>query len=203
METRQLKWRRDLARTKYLPGSCAKRREVSLHLEENMSAWNIPGNPNLNLIILYAFASFSSLVSKLRQPDHLWWIFSNLEKSELVWIAHCWVWVFWVTLEVDKSVLELMSLWVRSFVLGIAKDSCRSNSAHYPLPLFNTLDSFPRAQMPINFDKVFKSGNGNFLPREGNIFWTSIKTKVLRRSFFSTRESIDDFRHSREWSILC
>ena len=57
METRQLKWRRDLARTKYLPGSCAKRREFSLNLEENMSAWNIPGNPNLNLIILYAFGS--------------------------------------------------------------------------------------------------------------------------------------------------
>ena len=26
METRQLKWRRDLARTKYLPGCCAKRK---------------------------------------------------------------------------------------------------------------------------------------------------------------------------------
>ena len=37
-ETRQLKWRRDLARTKYLPGGCAKRREFSLDLEENMSA---------------------------------------------------------------------------------------------------------------------------------------------------------------------
>ena len=73
-----------------------------------------------------------------------------LVRSELVWIAHCWVWV----LEVDKSVLELMSLWVRSFVLGIAKDSCRSNSAHHPLPLFNTLDSFPRTQMPIYFNKV-------------------------------------------------
>ena len=81
-----------------------------------------------------------------------------LVKSELVWIAHCWVWVFWVTLEVDKSVLELMSLWVRSFVLGIAKDSCRSNSAHHPLPLFNTLDSFPRTQMPIYFNKFFKRG---------------------------------------------
>ena len=97
-----------------------------------------------------------------------------LEKSELVWIAHCWVWVFWVTLEVDKSVLELMSLWVRSFVLGIAKDSCRSNSAHYPLPLFNTLDSFPRTQMPVHFNKSFKSGNGNFCQKATSLERVSI-----------------------------
>ena len=112
-----------------------------------------------------------------------------LEKSELVWIAHCWVWVFWVTLEVDKSVLELMSLWVRSFVLGIAKDSCRSNSAHYPLPLFNTLDSFPRTQMPINFNKFFKSGNGNFCQLKATSFDKVLRSRYWKKKFlFHKRE---------------
>ena len=113
-----------------------------------------------------------------------------LEKSELVWIAHCWVWVFWVTLEVDKSVLELMSLWVRSFVLGIAKDSCRSNSAHYPLPLFNTLDSFPRTQMPINFNIFFKSGNGNFCQLKATSFEQVVRPRYWKEVSFPQERAL-------------
>ena len=110
--------------------------------------------------------------------------------SELVWIAHCWVWVFWVTLEVDKSVLELMSLWVRSFVLGIAKDSCRSNFAHHPLPLFNTLDSFPRTQMPIHFNKVFKSGNGNFYQLKATSFEQVWRPRYLEEVSFPQERAL-------------
>ena len=75
--------------------------------------------------------------------------FNSLARCLTIITVHPWVWLLQLTLDmwkVDRGGLELMSLWVRSGVLRIAKNSCRSNSARYPL--FNTLDN----SMPIDFN---------------------------------------------------
>ena len=75
--------------------------------------------------------------------------YNSLARCLTIITVHPWVWLLQLTLDmwkVDRGGLELMSLWVRSGVLRIAKNSCRSNSARYPL--FNTLDN----SMPIDFN---------------------------------------------------
>ena len=125
--------------------------------------------------------------------------FNSLARCLTIITVHPWVWLLQLTLDmwkVDRGGLELMSLWVRSGVLRIAKNSCRSNSARYPL--FNTLDN----SMPIDFNDFLinvqkKPWKLSVSPKRP-ICW---ETVPFKRS--NSKTSVEWLYTLQGWSILC